>query len=45
LGRPASVTIGGITTTFRHDALGRKMFQSLLNSTIGRSLAHDSTTT
>jgi RHS repeat-associated protein len=39
--RPASVTVGGITTTYQHDALGRKTFQSLPNYGLGRTWSYD----
>jgi len=40
-GRPTSVTIGGATTTFRYDALGRRTFQSVPGYTFGTNYAYD----
>jgi len=40
-GRPTSVTLGGITTTYQYDALGRMTFKSNPNSTSGTSYAYD----
>ncbi len=40
-GRPTSVTIGGIATTFRYDALGRKTFESVPGYATGTNYAYD----
>jgi RHS repeat-associated protein len=40
-GRPTSVTLGGITTTFRYDALGRKTFESVPGYTTGTNYLYD----
>ena len=40
-GRPIRVTLGGITTTYKYDALGRTIFKSNPNSTAGTSYAYD----
>lgn len=40
-GRPTSVTLGGITTTFRYDALGRKTFESVPGYATGTNYAYD----
>jgi YD repeat-containing protein len=40
-GRPATLTLGGITTTFSHDPLGRRTFESNPNATVGKSYQYD----
>ncbi|MCX8003844.1 MAG: putative toxin [Burkholderiaceae bacterium] len=40
-GRISSVSAGGVTETYRHDALGRRTFRSLYNSTIGQTFQYD----
>lgn len=40
-GRVSSETVGGITTTYSHDPLGRKTFQSNPSSASGTRFAHD----
>lgn len=40
-GRPVSITLGGIKHTRQYDALGRKVFESNPNSTLGSSYQYD----
>jgi YD repeat-containing protein len=40
-GRPTSITLGGITTTYQYDALDRKTFESNPGSTAGTSYQYD----
>lgn len=40
-GRPTSVSLGGILTTYQYDALGRMTFKSNPNSTAGTSYSYD----
>ncbi|WP_271008959.1 hypothetical protein [Paucibacter sp. B51] len=40
-GRPESVTLGGITTSFRHDELGRRTFESDPDVSTGRTYQYD----
>jgi len=40
-GRPNSISIGGISTTYRHDALGRMTFRSYPSSSSGTNYTYD----
>lgn len=40
-GRPTSVSLGGIVTTYQYDALGRMTFKSDPNSTAGTTYTYD----